>query len=98
MWNNVVYELQTYVDPDINMTLLKTEIDPHVKLTPTQFPWFLNVKGEITDDKQFSTYEIASHYGRTSKTLSWKENQVLREAYQKAKEDFEQGRRKTRKE
>lgn len=45
LWNNVVYELQTYVDPDISLTLLKTEIDPHVKLNPTQFPWFLNVRG-----------------------------------------------------
>jgi hypothetical protein len=49
--------------------------------------------GEITDDKAFSSYDIASQY-RSNVQMSWKENQVLREAYQKAKEEFEVNKKK----
>jgi len=74
------------------LTVLKTEVDPRVKLI--QFPWFLNVKGEITEEKQFSSYELASQYRGSAKPPTWKDNQVLREAYQEAKLEFEQKKKK----
>jgi hypothetical protein len=45
IYNNVVYELQKFTEPDIGLTVLKTEVhNPKKAIT---FPWFVNIKGKL---------------------------------------------------
>jgi len=87
LWNSIYYELQTYVKPDIGLTVLKTEVEPGKNFA---MPWFLPVKGEITGIKEFSSYGIADMYAvnRNPKEsgLTWKENYDMMTAFQQSKE------------
>jgi len=86
LWNSIYYELQTYVKPDIGLTVLKTEVEPGKNFA---IPWFLQVRGEITGIKEFSSYGIADMYAGSNPKesgLTWKHNMEMMEAYLSAKE------------
>jgi len=83
LWNSVYFELQTYVKPDIGLTILKTELEPGKTFS---IPWFLQIKGEITGVKEFSSYCISEMYSSIpnpkEKGLTWKENLDMSKAFQ----------------
>jgi len=87
LWNSVYFELQTYVKPDIGLTILKTEVEPGKSFS---IPWFLQIKGEITGVKEFSSYCISEMYSNISSPkesgLTWKENLDMMKAFQDKKE------------
>lgn len=87
LWNNVYYELQTFVKPDIGLTILRTEIEPTKEIN---FPWFLQIKGEITGASEFSSYYISEHYKDTPSGLQWKQNQEMLHAFSFMKEKITQ--------
>jgi len=95
LWNNIYYELQTYVKPYIGLTILKTEVETGKSFT---YPWFLNVKGEITGLPQFSSYylsEVYSHMNNPKQQgISWKKNQEMMEAYMTSKELLREKKKK----
>ena len=74
---NTYYELQTFVQPNIGLSILKTELDKNVEEV-TEFPWFVQVKGEITGIPEFSSFFLAEHYNNVDSRLllNWKSNQV----------------------
>jgi len=83
----VYYELQTFVRPDIGLTILRTDIEPGKDLE--NFPWFLQIKGEITGVPEFSSYYISKHYKQPpplNQTLLWKQNQEMMQAFSSMKE------------
>jgi hypothetical protein len=43
IYNNALYELQKITEPDIGLTILKTEV--HNSKKPINFPWFVSIKG-----------------------------------------------------
>lgn len=84
LWNNIYYELQTFVKPDIGLSILKTEIEPGYEV---ELPWFLKNKGEITGVSEFSSYYISEHYnGTESMKIAWKQNQNMISVYNEVKE------------
>jgi len=87
LWNSIYYELQTYIKPEIGLTVLKTEVEPEKNFS---MPWFLKVKGELTGINEFSSYCIADMYSgnRNPKEsgLTWKENSDMMKAFQQKKE------------
>lgn len=96
LWNGEYYELQTFVQPDIGLSILKTEPDtgsesqaPTSILRPEHFPWFLSVKGEITGVKEFSSYYLAEAYNGITPlpgqaNLRWQDNAAMVSAYDRA--------------
>jgi thymidylate kinase len=93
LWNSVYFELQTYVKPDIGLTILKTELEPGKTFS---VPWFLQIKGEITGVKEFSSYCVADMYAGISnpkeKGLTWKENLDMMKAFIDKKEQTKKDR------
>eukprot|EP01125_Pyxidicula_operculata_P022511 TRINITY_DN923_c0_g1_i2.p1 TRINITY_DN923_c0_g1~~TRINITY_DN923_c0_g1_i2.p1 ORF type:complete len:418 (+),score=81.22 TRINITY_DN923_c0_g1_i2:496-1749(+) len=85
LWNNVYYELQTFVKPDIGLNVLKTEIEPN---TVINFPWFLTIKGEITGLREFSSYYISEKF-QNATTQHWKSDQDMRFVYENLKVEEE---------
>lgn len=89
LYNNNVYELQKFTEPDIGLSILRTEVDANKK--NINFPWFVTAKGEISGIDEFSSYNISRHYHNASKDgnsqskYNWKENQYLYDAYEKQK-------------
>jgi len=88
IYNNVVYELQRFTEPDIGLTILKTEVNN--SKNDISFPWFLNIKGEVTGIDEFSSYSISQFYysrgGKNEpKKFNWKENQYLYDAFHQQK-------------
>jgi len=82
----VYYELQTFSKPDIGLTILRTELEPKKEI---DFPWFLQIKGEITGVSEFSSYYISEHYKQTppvNQGLQWKQNQEMIQAFNLMKE------------
>eukprot|EP01124_Arcella_intermedia_P017994 TRINITY_DN24970_c0_g1_i1.p1 TRINITY_DN24970_c0_g1~~TRINITY_DN24970_c0_g1_i1.p1 ORF type:complete len:503 (+),score=122.43 TRINITY_DN24970_c0_g1_i1:58-1566(+) len=82
LWNNVYYQLQTIIKPEIALTILKTEVEADQVIS---FPWFLKIEGEITRSKAFSAYRIAQEYQSSPKVGPWKHNSEMYEAYKKIK-------------
>ena len=75
LWNNMYYELQTFAKPDIGLTILRTELEPGQTLN---IPSFLEVNGEITGLKQFSSYYISEHYKNANQQpQDWKQNKEM---------------------
>jgi len=86
LWNNVYYELQTFAKPEIGLTILRTEIEIGKEI---DFPWFLQIKGEITGVSEFSSYYISQHYKQPpplNQALLWKQNQEMIQAFNSAKD------------
>jgi len=79
LWNNVYYELQTYEEPNIGLTVLRTEVSNPADI---EFPGFLKISEEVTGISQFTSYNLAAqYYGEDAhKRVSWKENTELVEA------------------
>lgn len=59
LYNNIYYELHQFIEPDIGLTILNTEIETNQK---PDLPPFLKVCGEVTGKKQFSSYYISKIY------------------------------------
>lgn len=88
LWQGAYYELQTFVQPDIGLSLLKTELDTGSERVDHEhsFPWFLKVSGEITGVREFSSYFLSEHYAQRATgaaAMSWTSDPVLVAAYER---------------
>jgi len=80
--NNAYFELQTFVQPDVGLSILKSEMDT----SDIEFPWFVQVKGDVTGVAEFSSFWLAEHYNKVdTRHLNWKTNQVMAAAFERAK-------------
>lgn len=59
VWNNVYYELQTFQEPELGLSILNCELEP--ELSP-QLPTFFDVQQEVTGRKEFSSYYISRRF------------------------------------
>jgi len=89
LWNNHYFQIHTYLNPDIKLTVLHIESeDPDKSI---DFPWFINVKGEVTNISEFSSYYIAEQFSNNDQhNLSWKSNQLMVDIFGKVKKEHEE--------
>jgi CYTH domain-containing protein len=73
VWNNVYYELQTFQEPDLGLSILNCELEP--ELTP-QLPTFFDVEQEVTGAKEFSSYYISKRFKEIRRR--WTEDEILK--------------------
>eukprot|EP01122_Echinamoeba_exundans_P015104 TRINITY_DN7035_c0_g1_i1.p1 TRINITY_DN7035_c0_g1~~TRINITY_DN7035_c0_g1_i1.p1 ORF type:complete len:509 (+),score=110.40 TRINITY_DN7035_c0_g1_i1:37-1563(+) len=73
VWNNVYYELQTFQEPDLGLSILNCELEP--ELTP-QLPTFFDVEQEVTGAKEFSSYYISKRFKEIKRR--WTEDEILK--------------------
>lgn len=71
VWNNVYYELQSFVEPDLGLSVLNCEVEPH--LAPT-LPNFFDIQQEVTGLKEFSSYFISKRFRAPKK---WNEDETM---------------------
>jgi len=88
LWSNMYYEIQTFVQPDIKLTVLNLHTEnPEL---PIEFPWFLNVKGEVSGIDEFSSHSISKNFNIALQNphipLNWRQNQSMMDAYNKEKQ------------
>jgi len=99
LWDNIYYQVTTYVQPDIKLVILNLETENPDK--EIDFPFFINVKGEVSNIAQFTSYYISQKFKRgvnNTLQLSWKQNQEMTEVYEKIKKDSEEKRAKKKEE
>lgn len=84
LYDNVYYELHQFIEPNIGLTILNTEIEPNQK---PNLPSFLKVVSEVTGKKQFSSYYIAKHYNYWKEGMEedWKNNPSMYAIYSASK-------------
>jgi CYTH domain-containing protein/thymidylate kinase len=85
LWGNKYYELQTFIEPNVGLTILNTESDQPVN----DFPWFLKVSGEVTGMKEFSSYYIAKYYNKLPANAfsDWKMNSSMKDKYDESQKN-----------
>jgi len=96
LWQGVYYELQTFLQPDIGLAILKTEVEaegdaaasPAGDVVP--MPWFLTVRGEITGVKEFSSVFLSQHFhdAAPQQGASWSKDRALLDAYERSRAQF----------
>jgi len=94
LWNGEYYELQSFIQPEIGLSILRCEPDTGSEQDERHLPWFLSVQGEITGVKEFSSYFLAEHYSSPTTAagpsvgqapLRWQDSSVLMAAYERAR-------------
>jgi len=56
IWNNQYFQLSTFLDPAVNLTVLETEVAEKNKI---ELPDWLEAKYEVTGDERFSSFKIS---------------------------------------
>lgn len=73
VWNNVYYELQTFQEPDLGLSILNCELEP--QLSP-ELPEFLDVQQEVTGSEAFSSYFLSKRFKEVTR-IRWADDVVL---------------------
>jgi hypothetical protein len=82
LYNNVYYEIQSFTEPDIGLSILNTEYEADRE---PPMPWFLKVRSEVTGKKEFSSFYISKHFQAGVKS-DWAKNETMKSGMGPAKE------------